>query len=279
MGPDHLFCKSGRRIRCDRANLMATRMQAIPRYNVLGTGISALDLASTCETVLGALAKRRKGYICTADMRVVNLAVDDSDFRSLLNASFLTTPDGMSLVWLGRRFGHRSVGRVYGPDLMEAVCAATVATGRSHYFYGGAPGVAEELSRRLRARFPGLCIVGSYTPPFRPLTPGEEAGLLAQVATVRPDIIWVALSVPAREHFMSHYLPRLNTTLMIGVGAAFDLLAGRVPQAPRWMRHSGCEWLFRLCAEPRRLLPRYGRHLPMFLFRVAAQLAGWKKYP
>jgi N-acetylglucosaminyldiphosphoundecaprenol N-acetyl-beta-D-mannosaminyltransferase len=254
-------------------------MQAIPRYNVLGTGVSALDLVTAREAALAALAARQKGYVCTADLRVVNLAAEDVEFRSQLNASFLTTPDGMPLVWLGRWLGHRRVGRVYGPDLMLAVCAATAATGHTHYFYGGAPGVAEELRQRLEARFPGLRVVGVLSPPFRPLTAGEEADLVAQVAAARPDLFWVALGVPARERFMAKYLPRLDTTLMLGVGAAFDLLSGRMRQAPRWIQRSGFEWLFRLCGEPRRLAPRYLRHLPLFTLRAAAQLTGLRKYP
>lgn len=254
-------------------------MQAIPRYNVLGTGISALDLVTARQAVLAALATRHKGYVCTADLRVVNLAAEDAEFRAQLNASFLTTPDGMPLVWLGRRLGHRTVGRVYGPDLMLAVCAATAAAGHTHYFYCGAPGVAEELRRRLQARFPGLRVVGVRSPPFRPLTAGEETDLVAEVAVAKPDLFWVALGVPAREQFMTTHLPKLDTTLMLGVGAAFDLLSGRVRQAPPWIQRSGFEWLFRLCVEPRRLAPRYLRHLPLFTLRAAAQLTGLRKYP
>ncbi len=253
-------------------------MQAIPRYNVLGVGISALNLTTAREAVLAALAEQRKGYVCTVDARVVNLAAGDSKLRAQLNASFLTTPDGMPLVWLGRWQGHRSVGRVYGPDLMLTMCEATAVTGHTHFFYGGVPEVAERLRNGLTRRFPGLRVVGAKAPPFRPLTTGEEADLVNQVTAIKPDLFWVGLSVPNRERFMAEFLPRLETTLMIGVGAAFDLLVGRIPQAPRWMQRSGLEWLFRLSVEPRRLAPRYFRHLPLFVLRVAAQLSGIKKY-
>jgi N-acetylglucosaminyldiphosphoundecaprenol N-acetyl-beta-D-mannosaminyltransferase len=254
-------------------------MQAIPRYNVLGVGISALNLAGACAAALAALAERRKGYVCTADARVVNLAVENDELRRQLNAAYLTTPDGMPLVWLGRAHGHRKVGRVYGPDLMLAVCAATAGTGHTHFLYGGSPGVAERLQDRLRARFPRLRIVGTFAPPFRPLAPDEEAALVAQVADLKPDLFWVGLGVPARERFMARTLPKLETTLMLGVGAAFDLLSGRVPQAPRWMQRGGLEWLFRLGTEPRRLGPRYLRHGPLFVLRVAAQLIRLRRYP
>jgi len=254
-------------------------MEAIPRYNVLGTGISALNLATARTAVLAAVAERRKGYVCTADARVVNLAAGDPVFRARLNASLATTPDGMPLVWLGRWHGFRRVDRVYGPDLLLEICAATAGTDCTHFLYGGAPGVAVELRRRLTARFPGLRIVGVHAPPFRALAPGEEAELVRQVADAKPDLFWVGLGVPAREQFMAEFLPRLDTTLMLGVGAAFDLLTGRVRQAPRWMQRGGIEWLFRLCVEPRRLGSRYVRHLPVFVLRVAAQLAGLKRYP
>jgi N-acetylglucosaminyldiphosphoundecaprenol N-acetyl-beta-D-mannosaminyltransferase len=253
-------------------------MQPIPRYNVLGTGISAVNLATARAAILAALATGRPGYVSTADVRAVNLATDDPVLRSHLNGSLLTTPDGMPLVWLGRLLGHRSVDRVYGPDLMLDLCAATAGTGQTHFFVGGAPGVAETLSRRLQARFPGLRIAGTASPPFRPLTADEEAALFAKIAKAHPDIIWVGLSLPERERFMARLSPKLGATIMIGVGAAFDLLSGQVRQAPRWIQRSGFEWFFRLCLEPRRLAPRYLRHLPLFCFRVFTQLTRLRRY-
>jgi N-acetylglucosaminyldiphosphoundecaprenol N-acetyl-beta-D-mannosaminyltransferase len=209
----------------------------------------------------------------------VNLAAEDPEFRAHLNGSLLTTPDGMPLVWLGRLMGHRTVERVYGPDLMLSLCAATAGPGHAHFLYGGASGVAGALAARLQERFPGLRIAGTATPPFRPLTPAEEASLVAQVAAARPDIFWVGLGLPERERFMARMLSRFEPMVMLGVGAAFDLLSGRVRQAPRWVQRSGFEWLFRLCLEPRRLAPRYFRHLPLFVLRVSAQLSGLRKYP
>jgi N-acetylglucosaminyldiphosphoundecaprenol N-acetyl-beta-D-mannosaminyltransferase len=253
-------------------------MQPIPRYNILGTGISAVNLATARATILAALADGRSGYVSTADVRAVNLAADDPVFRSDLNGSLLTTPDGMPLVWLGRLLGYRSVDRVYGPDLMLELCAATAGTGQTHFFVGGAPGVAETLGLRLQERFPGLRIAGTASPPFRPLTPDEDAALVAKIANAQPDFLWVGLSLPERERFMARIQPALGATIMIGVGAAFDLLSGRVRQAPRWIQRSGLEWLFRLCLEPRRLAPRYFRHLPVFCFRVFTQLTRLRTY-
>lgn len=246
-----------------------------PRYNILGVGVSALTLAQARDLVLGGRGQLRRGYVCVTTVHGLSEAQSDPAFRKILNRSWLTTPDGMPLVWLGPP----GVERVYGPDLMLAVCEAGRASGLTHYLYGGAEGVAEELKAKLCARFPGLNIVGTYTPPFRPLTATESAALHADVARTRPDVIWVGLGTPKQEHFMAEYAPTLESGVLIGVGAAFDFHSGRVRQAPRWMQRSGLEWLFRLGTEPRRLGPRYLKTNPLFVLRVLAQKLGLKKHP
>jgi N-acetylglucosaminyldiphosphoundecaprenol N-acetyl-beta-D-mannosaminyltransferase len=246
-----------------------------PRYNVLGVGVSVLNLAQARDLVLGARSGRQLGYVCLTPVHALSEARADPAFRKILNESFLTTPDGMPVVWLGPA----GVERVYGPDLMLAVCDAGRATGLRHYFYGGAPGVAEQLHGKLTARFPGLEVVGTFTPPYRPLTADELATFRADVTRTRPDVIWVGLGTPKQERFMAENWRTLETGLLIGVGAAFDFHSGRVPQAPRWMQRSGLEWLFRLATEPRRLGPRYLKTNPLFVLRVLAQKTGLKKYP
>jgi N-acetylglucosaminyldiphosphoundecaprenol N-acetyl-beta-D-mannosaminyltransferase len=168
--------------------------------------------------------------------------------------------------------------RVYGPDLMFWICEFTRDKPYTHFFYGGAEGVAQELKGRLEKKFPGLKVVGTYTPPFRPLTAAEETELANTIRSLKPDIIWVGLSTPKQEKFMAQYWERLDTTLLFGVGAAFDFHAGRVRQAPRWMQRSGLEWLFRLGCEPRRLWRRYLRNNPLFIIRIFCQFLGLKKY-
>jgi N-acetylglucosaminyldiphosphoundecaprenol N-acetyl-beta-D-mannosaminyltransferase len=247
----------------------------IPRYNVLGVGVSALTLQSACDAVLEAKGALHLGYVCVCTVHGVSEAQADPQFRAILNSSYLTTPDGMPLVWLGPK----PVERVYGPDLMLAVCDAGRAAGLRHYFYGGAPGVAAALAEKMSARFPGLSVAGIYTPPFRELNVEEFATLQAKVAQSRPDIIWVGLSTPKQERFMAAHAKSLSTGLLIGVGAAFDFHTGRVRQAPRWIQRIGFEWLFRFCMEPRRLGPRYLKTNPLFVMRIAAQLSGLKKYP
>jgi N-acetylglucosaminyldiphosphoundecaprenol N-acetyl-beta-D-mannosaminyltransferase len=251
---------------------------ATERVNVLGVGIHRLNLSSAVDLMAAAVRERRKGYICVTGVHGVMEAQTDPAFRRILNQAFLCTPDGMPMVWLGKLNGHGQMGRVYGPDLMLAVCRWSETSGCRHFFYGGAPGVAAELRDRLTARFPGLVVAGCYTPPFRPLTPAEDVELAQQIRASRPDILWVGLSTPKQEKFMAEYLPRLDVTLMVGVGAAFDFHSGRVKQSPRWMQRSGLEWFYRLCQEPRRLARRYLKNNPLFLLKIAGQLARVQKY-
>lgn len=245
------------------------------RYNVLGVGVSALTFAQARDLVLGARGNRRTGYICLGTAHGLTEARSDPALRRIYNESWLTTPDGMPLVWLGPS----GVERVYGPDLMLAVCEAGRAVGLRHYLFGGVEGVAEQLRAKLVARFPGLEIVGTFTPPFRELTKEEFAAMQAEVARARPDVIWVGLGTPKQEKFMARYWRELDAALLIGVGAAFDFHSGRVRQAPRWMQRSGLEWLFRLCTEPRRLGPRYLKTNPLFVLRVLAQKIRLGRYP
>lgn len=249
-----------------------------PRVNVLGVGISALNLESAVAMLAATLAEGRRGYVCVTGVHGVMESQADPELRRIHNASLLTTPDGMPMVWAGRLAGHRAMSRVYGPELMEHVFAWSQKSGATHFFFGGNTGVAEELRTRLEKRYSGLRIVGTYTPPFRPLNATEEATLNAQVAAVKPDFFWVGLSTPKQERFMATYLPRLETRIMLGVGAAFDFHAGRVSQAPRWIQRSGFEWLYRTVREPKRLWKRYATNNPRFAWRFTLQALGLRKY-
>jgi N-acetylglucosaminyldiphosphoundecaprenol N-acetyl-beta-D-mannosaminyltransferase len=249
------------------------------RVNVLGVGISVLNLHSARDAIAAAVRERRKGYVCVTGVHGVMEGQDDAAFKKILNGAFLCTPDGMPMVWAGKLNGHREMSRVYGPDLLLEVCAWSETSGAKHFFYGGAEGVAETLAQRLKANFPWLEIVGTFTPPFRALNEAEVKDLQAQVAAGRPDIFWVGLSTPKQERFMAEFLSKLDATVMIGVGAAFDFHSGRVRQAPRWMQRSGLEWFYRLCCEPRRLAKRYFRNNPLFVLKFLGQLTGLRKYP
>ncbi len=250
-----------------------------PRVNVLGVGLSVLNLKSAVTLLAQAVTEGRRGFVCVTGVHGVMESQADPNLRRIHNASLLTTPDGMPMVWAGRLAGHREISRVYGPELMEHVLAWSQQTGATHFFYGGAVGVAEELKAKLEARFPGVRIVGTYTPPFRPLTEAEDKELAEKVAAVKPDFFWVGLSTPKQERFMAAYAPKLDAQILLGVGAAFDFHAGRVAQAPRWIQRSGFEWLYRTACEPRRLWKRYATNNPRFVWCMMGQWLGVRKYP
>jgi N-acetylglucosaminyldiphosphoundecaprenol N-acetyl-beta-D-mannosaminyltransferase len=257
---------------------MTASVNSIRRVNVLGIGLSAINLDLALSTIAAALERKTKGYVCVTGVHGVMEAQADPELRSILNHAFLNTPDGIPMVWVGRLRGFRDMRRVYGPDLMLLLCEFTKDKPFTHFLYGGADGVAQELKRRLEQKFPGIKIVGTYTPPFRPLNATEEVELANTISSLKPDVIWVGLSTPKQEKFMARYWQKLDATLMFGVGAAFDFHAGRVRQAPRWMQRSGLEWFFRLCCEPRRLWRRYFSNNPRFIWRIVCQFLGLKRY-
>ena len=244
-------------------------------YNVLGIGVSALSLAQTCAAIVATRGTLHRGYICHGTAHGFTLAQSDPALKTAYRSAWLTTPDGMPLVWLGPP----GTERVYGPDLLLAVCDAGRAVGLRHYFYGGAPGVADTLRAKLNARFPGLDVVGTSSPPYRAPTADELSTFRAEITRLRPDVIWIGLGTPKQEKFMAAHAATLDAAVLIGVGAAFDFHSGRVRQAPRWLQRSGLEWLFRLGTEPRRLAARYLVTNPRFVLHVLAQRTGLKKYP
>lgn len=252
---------------------------SIPRINVLGVGISIINLRTAGDAIDQAIAERQKGYICITGVHGVCEAQEHPDFKTVLNGSFLTTPDGMPMVWCGWKEGHRSMDRVYGPDLMLQVIEEGVPRKVRHFLFGGKDGVAEGLKAKMEARFPGVIFTGCQTPPFRDLNDAELADLQHRLHEEKPDIVWVGLGCPKQERFMARYLPLLDTTLMIGVGAAFDFHSGTVPQAPFWMQRAGLEWFYRLTKEPKRLWRRYVYNNPLFIGRLLLQWSGLRSYP
>lgn len=247
------------------------------RLNVLGVGISTVNLAQAVAAVEAWLVSGEQTYVCVTPVAGVMACQRDPELRRIFNASGMTTPDGMPIVWLLRLLGHRSVGRVYGPDLLRAVCRRSESAGWGHYFYGGLPGVAARLAARLEADHRGLKVVGFGTPPV-PWQPGrEDRDGVEAINASGADIVWVGLSTPRQEQWMAIHRTRLRAPVLIGVGAAFDFLSGVKPQAPRWMQRSGMEWLFRLAAEPRRLWRRYLVDNPLFVMLVTLQLLGLRR--
>lgn len=238
----------------------------------------AVNMDSAVEVVESAAAAGAKGYVCVTGVHGIIESQRDATLMGIHNRALLVVPDGMPTVWVGRARGQARMGRVYGPDMMLEVCRRSVAQGRTHFLFGGNEGVADDLAARLRRRFPGIQIVGTYTPPFRPLNVQEERGLTDRVAELRPDYFWVGLSTPKQERFMAAALDRLDTKVMFGVGAAFDIHTGRTKDAPDWMKNAGLQWFYRLCQEPRRLYKRYLINNPRFVYGIVLQFLGLKRF-
>jgi len=263
----------------ETSDLLVQNQLTPPRVNVLGVGISAINMSMAIQIIDTWISQRDAHYVCVATVYTVMQAQRDWRLRKVLNRSGLTTPDGMPLVWLGRFHGYTWVDRVYGPDLLLAVCQHGLSRGYRHFFYGGMPGVAERLAQRLSQRFPGLVVAGTFSPPFRPLTESEDAEIVAVLNEAAPDIIWVGLGSPKQDWWMAEHRGRLNAPVLVGVGAAFDFLSGSKTQAPGWVQRSGFEWLFRLLQEPRRLWRRYLIYNPLFVASILLQLLHLRNYP
>ncbi len=247
--------------------------------NVLGVRVSAVNLESATGLIQNAIEDGRKGYVCVRDAHGIVRCQDDPELRSIHNRAFLVTPDGMPLVWALKRAGHSESDRVYGPDLMLSVFDTGRSKGVRHFLYGATTETLDRLQARLLAKFPEAQIVGSYAPPFHQLSLQEETDIADRVNRSGADIIWVGLSSPKQEFWMARMRDRLDASILIGVGAAFDFHAGLKRQAPRIIQRSGFEWVFRLLCEPRRLWRRYALVVPTFISLTAFQRLGLRKFP
>ena len=246
--------------------------------HILGMRVDATSYRSAVERVVGWARLAQSRYVCVATVNNVMEAYDSPAFRTVMNSADLVTADGMPLVWGLRLLGERDATRVYGPDLMPHVLAAAERARVPVGFYGGSPTVLERLLANLRQRYPALRIAYAWSPPFRRLTSEEDARVVREIGDSGARIVFVGISTPKQERWMSQHRGCVRA-VMVGVGAAFDFLAGVKPQAPRWMQRSGLEWLFRLASEPRRLWRRYLRHNPRFLGFFTLQLSGLRRFP
>lgn len=227
------------------------------KINILGVNIDAINLTLACDKIEDWIQTDQKTYICVVPVSTLVQSRENEFYRSVINHAGMATPDGMPLVWLGKKRGFREIERTYGPDLMLAVCERSKESQYKHFFYGGAPQVIEALEFKLKEKFPSLHVVGRYSPPFSEECQEEKEEVLNEINRASPDILWVGLGSPKQDIWMHMHRPKLRVPVMMGVGAAFDFLSGVKRQAPRWMQKAGLEWLFRLACEPKRLWKRY----------------------
>lgn len=235
---------------------------------MLGVEVNTIDMAEALTMFEQWIEARTRTYVCVTGVHGVMESQSDPELRDIHNASGMTTPDGMPMVWCGKYAGAVDMERVYGPELMLRVCELAALRGWKMFFYGAAPGVPDELAARLVAANPRLDVVGTLSPPFRDLTEQEKEDIASTIDAASPDVVWVGLSTPKQERWMHDFRPRLEAPVLVGVGAAFDMHAGRLPQAPGWMQRAGLEWLYRLIKEPRRLWRRYLSNNPRFVVGI-----------
>jgi N-acetylglucosaminyldiphosphoundecaprenol N-acetyl-beta-D-mannosaminyltransferase len=243
--------------------------------DVLGVPLALTDYERTLDWIDATVAMGGRGYVCVAATHTVMACQEDPELRAAVLASDLTVPDGQPLVWAMNALGHDLSHRVYGPELMARAFDRASRTGTRMYLYGGRSQAAlVQLALNLRRRYPGVRIVGGYSPPFRALSAGEIEGVIGDINASDADVVWVGIGVPKQEKWMAAVRDRIDAPVLVGVGAAFDFHAGLVPQAPAWMQAAGLEWAYRLGREPRRLWRRYLRYNPRFVSGFARQWLG-----
>lgn len=244
---------------------------------ILGMKVSWTDYQHASDLIITWATQRMSKYVCVATVNNVMESYDSEAFQTVMNEADLVTPDGMPVVWALRALGRKDATRVYGPDLTPIVLGKAAAASIPVGFYGGAPQVLTQLVRRLQEQYPGLEIAYSFSPPYRPLSRAEDEGVVDAINKSGTRILFIGLNTPKQDIWMSAHRGKVSA-VMVGVGAAFDFIAGSKRQAPRWLMPLGLEWLFRLAMEPRRLWKRYMKHNPRFMVFLAMQLLGLKRY-
>ena len=268
---------SSKRLRYVKHNFMSSPCGSQQEAYVLGMKVNTTTYSGATALIHGWADRGDSRYVCIATVNNVMESYDSPAFRQVMNGADLITSDGMPVVWALWLLGRKHATRVYGPDLTPILLQRAAESGVPVGFYGGAPHVLERLVQVVVERFPGIHIAYSYSPPFRPMTPEEDEGVVSAINASGPKLLFVGLNTPKQDHWMAMHRGKVQA-VMVGVGAAFDFLAGSKPQAPRWMMGIGLEWLFRLITEPRRLWKRYLKHNPRFVLYFILQLAGLRQY-
>jgi N-acetylglucosaminyldiphosphoundecaprenol N-acetyl-beta-D-mannosaminyltransferase len=238
-------------------------------FELLGVPYRPMRFQGALDAIFEAVRTRGRLRVHFLTVHSLIEAHDDPALHEVMRGG-LAVSDGMPLVWMARR-GGRDAERVCGPEVTLALADQGRARGVRHFLYGGEPGVPEALAERLRGLYPGVQIVGTYSPPFRPLTVAEDEGVVRRINAAETDVLWVGLGSPKQDFWVADHQDRLAAPVLLAVGAAFDFHSGRRRRAPTWMRRAGLEWLFRLATEPRRLFQRYVRTNSKFLFLVARE--------
>ena len=240
---------------------------AIPTCNIMGVEIAAIDMLWLLSFLKENIGKLSGDYICVSNVHTTVMAYEDEEYCKVQDGGIMAIPDGGPLSSVGQKRGFKNMKRTTGPSLMGEIFKISAEKGYRHYFYGSTDETLEKLFSVLTESYPGIQIVGMYSPPFRPMTEDEDKAIVDRINETKPDFVWVGLGAPKQEKWMAAHQGRVNG-LMIGVGAGFDYHAGNIERAPEWMQKSNLEWVYRLLQDPKRLFGRYWHTNTKFIWNA-----------
>jgi len=247
-------------------------MNSQPTIDILDIAIHTTCLSQTIQTISQWIQKNQQHYVCVRDVHGIIRCQKDPFLKQIHDNSGLTVPDGIPLVWIGRMMGYNQMGRVYGPDLMKLLCQISVKKGFTHCLYGGKTiAQVQALKQHLEKEYKGIQINGAFCPPFSSFAAFDDNQLLAHLNSNKVDILWIGVGTPKQEYIMAHLKKHTQTNVIIGVGAAFDILLNIQSDAPDWIKLIGLQWLFRAIQNPKRLGKRYIKVVPSFIFLMLRQ--------
>ena len=222
------------------------------RYNILEIDFDLITYQGVIEMIERWRANGESHYVTFTNPYCVSLCHLNPQMYKATRFAGMTLPDGIGIILAAKLLGYPHYGRVTGPDMTLKLCDEGRKHGYRHYFYGGGPGIAEQLAERLSIQYPGLQVAGTYCPPFRPLTEQEDKDIVEKINSTNPDIVWIGLGAPKQEKWMAEHIGRIRATAMLGVGAAFDFHSGKVKWAPSWIRKLNLEGIYLIISNPSR---------------------------
>ena len=228
----------------------------IPVCNILGVDVAAIDMDWLLKFTEKYIKELSGDYMCVSNVHTTVISYEDKSYCDVQNGGILAIPDGGPLSTVGQKRGFKNMRRTTGPSYMGEILKMSSQRGYRHYFYGSTEATLEKLNMVLQCDYPGIQIVGMYSPPFRALTDEENKNIVEQINTVSPDFVWIGLGAPKQELWMAEHQGKIKG-FMVGVGAGFDYFAGNIKRAPEWMQKCNLEWVYRLIQDPRRLFSRY----------------------
>lgn len=239
----------------------------IPTCNIMGVDIAAIDMEWLLDYLNHNIKALAGDYICVSNVHTTVTAYEDEEYRKVQNGGIMAIPDGGPLSSVGNKRGFKNMKRTTGPNLMGEIFKNSLSKGFRHYFYGSSDETLEKMYSVLANAYPGIQIVGMYSPPFRPMTEEEDNATIERINETNPDFVWVGLGAPKQEQWMAAHQGKING-LMVGVGAGFDYYAGNIKRAPMWMQKSNLEWVYRLIQDPKRLFKRYWNTNTKFIWNA-----------